>query len=691
MRDYFPKESISHLAPARFLLGKNRFGESARLLKDAIGQGVKDPALFHTLGLVQHRQKNPQDALKSFKEAVNLFPDDQKSSIILADYYIFLKNPAQARATYEKMAEKWPELLPVKSKIAELLLAERRYDEALKHIEGMVEEHSDYARGHILRGILWMKEGESHKARKEFSKARDLDLKSPEGHYYYGLTFLDDKDYKVSLSEILQALERKPDSIKIRLALSYVYSKTGQSSLAIEELDKILNVQPDNLKARLLRIEVNLRKSNYEVAASDCRYILQKKPDSLPVRFRLAEIYHAQGKLDEALKGFQELLESYPDPIKPLEKMVRIYVAKGQYGKAITICDDYLKRSPKDLKIGMIKAVVFLWQKKYKMAEKLVSELIAENPESDQPLMLMAKIYDSRKDYASELKMYQRAIEVNPHNFNAYMEMARVYNRIGDFKKAMVSYEEVLKINNSYGPAANDLAYLYADMNQDLDRALDLAKKARELMPKHPDVADTLGLVYLKKGALGAAKNYFREAIEIMPKRPLFHYHLGMAFYQEQNFPEAKREFQEAIKLGLGKKESEETRELLKEMERPGYQYTEIKKDVDSALKNKDLDRALALAKKAHGLMPEDPDVADTLGWIYLKRGSFLMAKKYFNEAIKGMPQQPLYHYHLGVVFYQENNFPEAIKKFEEAIKLGLGKKESEEAEKLLQEMKGKV
>jgi len=254
----------------------------------------------------------------------------------------------------------------------------------------------------------------------------------------------------------------------------------------------------------------------------------------------------------------------------------------------------------------------------------------------------------------------------------------------------MNAYEEVLKINSSYGPAANDLAFLYAKMNQNLDRALTLAEKAKELMPNHPDVADTLGFIYLKKGALVPAKNYFREAINKMPRRPVFRYHLGMALYQEQNLQGAKREFQEAIKLGLGKKETEEARKLIKDMERPDYQHTEIKKDVDRALKNNDLDRALALAEKARGLMPQDADVADTLGWIYLKKSSFLMAKKHFNEAIEIMPDRPLFHYHLGMTFYQEKNFPEAIKELKRSIKLGLGEKESKEAERLFEEMKGK-
>jgi len=150
------------------------------------------------------------------------------------------------------------------------------------------------------------------------------------------------------------------------------------------------------------------------------------------------------------------------------------------------------------------------------------------------------------------------------------MKMAYLYRSRGDIAKAIDSYENLLRVNESYGPAANDLAYLYADMNQNLERALTLALKAKELIPQNADVADTLGWVYLKSGSPLMAKNQFLEAIGLVASHPVFRYHLGLAYYQQQDFPKARESFREAIKLGLGEKESAEVTRMIEEMEKKG-------------------------------------------------------------------------------------------------------------------------
>ncbi|MDD5722214.1 MAG: tetratricopeptide repeat protein [Syntrophales bacterium] len=562
----FPEKPVSYLALARFYLRNNRLNASETLLKEATGRGLKYPELFQALAVVQHRQKNHSAAIQSFKDAIAISPEDQKSSILLADYYVVLKQYPQAIEAYKKIIEKWPKLLPVKSKIAELLLAERQDDQALKHIEEILKEEPEYAKGHMLRGILFRKEGKVSEARKEFSTARVLDPKSAEGDYYYGLTFLDDQQYDISLSEVLQALEKDPTSLRMRLTLSYIYLKTGKSSLALEELGKILKADPDDDQAMALRAAAHRQSGHYEDAIADYRSILKKNPDLPLIQFEMAGVFRAQGKLDEALSSFGEILETYPDPVRPLREMAKIYVEREQYEKALTLCDDYLKKRPKDLQGSLTKAIVLLSQKKYETADGILSELIAENPESDLPLTMMAASSLAQQNYDAALEMYKRVVQLNPRNFPAYMKMASLYRNRGDIDKAIGSYESLLKVNESYGPAANDLAYLYADTNQNLDRALTLALKAKELIPQNADVADTLGWVYLKSGSPLMAKNQFLEAIRLVAARPVFRYHLGLAYYREKDFPKARESFREAIKLGLGKEESAQVKRMIEEM-----------------------------------------------------------------------------------------------------------------------------
>lgn len=566
LRHNFSERPGAYLAVARFYLRRNRLKDAKERLEGAIEKGFKNREIFHTLALIHHKQKNYNAALRSLKKAEVISPDDRKSSILLAEYYIFMKKYSQAKKTCEKIRKRWPLLLFARTKIAEILLIEGLYDQSLKYVEEILGKNPEYTGGHLLRGILWLGEGKTSSARKEFLIVRDLDPESAEADFFYGLTFLQDHNYEISISELLKALEKNPDSGRIRMALAYSYFKTSNLSSALKELNKILDTKPDNYWPRIIRAAVHLQSGNYKDAVSDYQHIIQKKGDSPHLRFRLAGIYLAQDKLDDALMGFSELLNSYPDPVRPLEEMVKIYLAGKQYEKAFSLCDDYLKQRPKDIRVSLIMANILIEQKKYEPAENILSTLIAQKSELDHSYMLMTRIYMIRQDYEAALRACRMAIEINPQNIRAYMKKAIIYKRIGNMNKAVDSYEDIFSTNEFYAPAANDLACLYADMNQNIDRALALALQVREFMPESPQAADTLGWVYLKKGSFLMARKYLREAIEWMPREPIFHYHLGKVFYEEKNFTRAKAELREAMRLEIKGKESTDVEKMLREL-----------------------------------------------------------------------------------------------------------------------------
>ena len=81
--------------------------------------------------------------------------------------------------------------------------------------------------------------------------------------------------------------------------------------------------------------------------------------------------------------------------------------------------------------------------------------------------------------------------------------------------------------------AKNNLAYLYAEQGDHLDRALDLAQDAKSLMPDNPSVSDTLGWVLFKRGVPSAAISYLKEAetrtAEADASLGVIRYHLALA------------------------------------------------------------------------------------------------------------------------------------------------------------------
>ena len=59
-------------------------------------------------------------------------------------------------------------------------------------------------------------------------------------------------------------------------------------------------------------------------------------------------------------------------------------------------------------------------------------------------------------------------------------------NSRGPFAQAKAAYEKVLELNPRFGPAANNLAYLYSEYGGDKEKALALAQRAKEELPEDP-------------------------------------------------------------------------------------------------------------------------------------------------------------------------------------------------------------
>jgi Flp pilus assembly protein TadD len=68
-----------------------------------------------------------------------------------------------------------------------------------------------------------------------------------------------------------------------------------------------------------------------------------------------------------------------------------------------------------------------------------------------------------------------------------------------DVAEAVRNYEAAVRGGDASGVSANNLAWIYAQQGRELDRALVLAKHARELAPDDPAVLDTLGVVHLAR------------------------------------------------------------------------------------------------------------------------------------------------------------------------------------------------
>lgn len=151
--------------------------------------------------------------------------------------------------------------------------------------------------------------------------------------------------------------------------------------------------------------------------------------------------------------------------------------------------------------------------------------------------------------YDQAIAQYETVLKTQPKAAAPYVLLSMLYDYQGKSDKGSEYYQKALQIDPKAVAPANNLAWYYAERGTNLDEALTLARTAKERLPTHPDVTDTLGWVYHKKAEYSRAVNVLQEGVKAHPNNPTLRYHLGIAYYKTEKKDLAKTELQQALKL----------------------------------------------------------------------------------------------------------------------------------------------
>lgn len=188
------------------------------------------------------------------------------------------------------------------------------------------------------------------------------------------------------------------------------------------------------------------------------------------------------------------------------------------------------------------------------------------NPDYTGPYYGLAQLYLVQGQQNKAIEQYKKLLSTNSEQAEPNMMIGVLYHTQKKVALAQTYYEEALRINPKFAPAANNLAYILAEQDKDLNKALELAKLAKEKLPNDPGVMDTMGWVYFKRGLYDSAIIELADSLEKIPENPTAHYHLGMAYYKKGEKEKARAQLERALGLKENFEKSEEVKAILAEM-----------------------------------------------------------------------------------------------------------------------------
>jgi Flp pilus assembly protein TadD len=112
------------------------------------------------------------------------------------------------------------------------------------------------------------------------------------------------------------------------------------------------------------------------------------------------------------------------------------------------------------------------------------------------------------------------------------------------------------------------MAWIHAVQGRNLDEAIVLARRARDLAPDAAGVLDTLGFVHYRRAEYDKAEPALRRAAELASGNATIHYHLGMTLYRLGRHDDAVSALRRALQLDESLPEAAEIRNVLTSLKR---------------------------------------------------------------------------------------------------------------------------
>lgn len=377
----------------------------------------------------------------------------------------------------------------------------------------------------------------------------------------------DTEGAKLQLQEFIKT---HPDAIPPRLALAQVQIALNEWENAMNSGKQVLALKPNDLGGRLFVSTALMGMRQFPQARKYLEETLKLYPTANDARYQLAFVSLQEKKADEAEKLYLAMYHSEPPDFRGLLGLTEVLALQGKIEEALTTVKKEIELHPQisDLKIAYGNLAVRA--NKAQEGLKYYKQVFDKNPNDGSINLRMALAYRQIGDVQNAVESFGRAIDLLPNDPAPLAELAMLLHTTGNVGRARLLYEKVLTIQPDNEIALNNLASIISEDGSDLNRALQLADRAKKKSPNDPNIADTLGTIYLKRGFPSLAIDLFLDLVKNFPTHPnapTFNMHLGMAYSQKGDRAEAKTAFEAALKLKPDEKLTKEIQSLLKQLE----------------------------------------------------------------------------------------------------------------------------
>lgn len=540
------KPITSHLASAGLALRRGDMAGAGRALERALAADPKSATAHSAMATYHLLQNKPADAAREFQAAAELSPVRSAARLKFAEFKAQTA-PAEAAAYLQELVRQAPDYLPAWAMLAQLSLAQKKYDEALGFLGRILARDAGNYEAHVLRAQVWLAQGETQQAIAGLEKLGESYRGLAADKYHLARAYIQDQARDKALAALKRAVAANPEHEGAVLLLAQLELQAGRAEAALAPLVGLLTRRPNLTRAQVLLADALRAQGRLDAAADMVRAQMRAMPQSPEPPFLLGMLLLQQNRLSEARASFEKALELAPDRPKFAAQLIDLDIRENRMPAAVARVQEHLAKSPDSADLHFMAGRVHAAQSKWDDAEaELLKTLeLDSNYGSAYNLLLYTYIVSQKLPQAAA--RLEELLRKRPDHLRALILSGMIYGQMDQHPKARDAYEKVLALEPRASLVMNNLAVLYLEQFHQLDRALELARKARDLEPESPAIADTLGWILVRRGEPQAALELLTESAARLGGNGEVQYHLGVAHQMTGNAEAARAALLKAV------------------------------------------------------------------------------------------------------------------------------------------------
>jgi tetratricopeptide (TPR) repeat protein len=670
------------LVPARVLLAEayrasGRLDDAAASIRDQIRSGLQSPDAYFRLGLILRQQQKVDEAGAAFEHALELTPEN----------------------------------LPIIEQLVELDISRKDFEAAMQRARQQLAKEPNLPGAYFLEGKIYFAQGEWDRAEAALHKALDLDPNFSSAFDLLISTYVSTKKLDQAIKELQTVLSKSPDNVRAVTSLALIYDKMQDYAKAADTYEKLLLIRPDSAEAM-----------------NNLAYIYAEHLNQIDKAYELSHKARALRPSDPLIA----------------DTLGWTLYKNADYQEAQTLLRESAERLPEAAEVQFHFGVASYMMADSNAAQKAFQRALgAEHdfPAKAEAQRRLAFLENGAKHELSTDQL-QELLRKQPDDVIAWMRLGGSYENTGDVVRAASAYEEALKINSELLPAAVKLAELNAGPLRNKDMAFSFAKRARDLAPNDAQVAGLLGGIVHQLGNFSWAYSLLQESARKLSGDAKILHDYAWTAYSLGKVSDARRIMQRALEVQPDPKTAEDAKSFLamtaledtpeglamsepeirrilamdgayvpallakadlqvqrgdagsavvicNEILRRYPDFAPAQKRLASLYLNDParIDEAYGLALKATNTLPDDPELAQTLGELSYKRKEFPYAIQWFQESARKKPLRGKDLYYLGMSQLRMSQDSESRKTLEKALAAGLQEPMSRDAKAVLTEL----